>query len=843
MKRILTLLLLAVNALLGAPTVDAAVYHARGFVTDSVSGEPIPFAAIEAKDAFTKVLADENGYFRIDTPRSFSMIEVSAIGYSPSTVEVDNNNSRDVRVRLHASGISLGEVTAKPKKEHYTKKDNPAVALMRKIKEGGSRTDPRRNSYYGYDQYDRITLAINNVTDSDVIIKRFPHLANYIDTSDVTHNPILNISVKEKFATVNNRLSPRSTKTYITGIRRRGVDDVFDQQSIQTFLEDVLREIDVYDNDINILQNRFVSPLSRIAPDFYKFYIDTVASAASPDEKRQVLKFVPRTAASFGFTGRLYLAPGDTTMFIERIEMNVPHNINLNFIDHLYITQEFERAPDGSRLKTLDDLTLEMNFFGMKMYTRRNTAYAAHSFEPVADGTFEGGPPVEEMKGAGSRTDEFWASHRLIPVTDSEDHMHLMVEELRRNKLYYWGEKILHALTSGYVGTGKPSKIDIGPINTFLSGNTLEGLRMKFGGITTSAFSPRWFFRGYGAYGTRDHKWKYLAEAEYSFHDKRIHAREFPVHSLMLTSKYDVDMLGQHYMFTNPDNFVLSIKRCKDTQITYKRENKLTYTLELYNNFSLKATAGSRQQIASRLMHFVDGYGRNFNSYTENFVGIELRYAPGERFFQTRSQRIPVNFDAPVIVLSHTVAPRGLGSTRFTLNVTELSFQKRIWFSAFGYLDMIFRGGHVWSSVPYPSLLIPNANLSYTIQPESFTLMNAMEFLNDSYGSWDLTYWANGAIFNYIPYLKKLKLREVVSFKGLCGHLSRKNRPWLDPELFRFPEVAHTRLMTATPYMEISAGIDNIFKVLRLDYVWRLTYRHDYAAPLGGLRVALHVTF
>ncbi len=835
-----TALLCCAIAAVAAPR---AVYRVRGVVSDAESGETVPYAQIAPVGTYTKHLTDDNGVFAVNTPRSFTAIVVSALGYEADTIVITNDlNPNALRVQLLPTGVALGEVVAKPKKEKYSKKNNPAVAFMRRVKEGGELTDPRRNPYYSFDRYERITLALNHVTDSSAVFRHFPELLQYKDTSDVSGTPILNVSVKEKAAEVHYRRDPEATRTYVHGIRRRGVDDIFDQQAIQTLLEDVLREVDIYSNDINILQNRFVSPLGRLAPDFYKFYLtDTVTVDTA---RCIVLSFVPRTSESFGFTGRLYVDEGDTTMFVRRIEMNVPHDINLNFIDHLYINQSYTRATDGSRLKQRDDMAIEMSLLGQHFYTRRNTAYSNHSFRPVADDAFASSRPYEEAPYAEAQTDDFWATRRTPGISGSEEHMGEMMTTLRRNKVYYWGEKVLHILSTGYVGTRREnSKFDIGPVNTFISGNSLEGVRLRLGGMTTATLSKHLFAKGYGAWGTRDHRWKYMAELEWSFSEKRVHPREFPVHSIAVTSKYDVDFLGQHYFFTNADNFVLSLKRKPDHQMTYLRENRLTYTLELYNNFSLKATIGHERQEATEWMTFVDGLGHSFSGYNEAYAELQLRYAPGEKFFQMRNVRVPVNLDAPVFTITHRIAPGGFLGSAFTVNRTEASVQKRFWLSAFGFVDALVKGGHVWSRSPYPALLIPNANLSYTIQPESFALMNAMEFINDSYVQWDLTYWANGALFNRIPLLKKTKLREVVAFRGIWGHLSHRNRPDLNPGLYRFPEAAATQLMGSTPYMEISAGLDNIFRMLRLDYVWRLTYRQTPGIDRSGLRVALHITF
>ena len=218
-----------------------------------------------------------------------------------------------------------------------------------------------------------------------------------------------------------------------------------------------------------------------------------------------------------------------------------------------------------------------------------------------------------------------------------------------------------------------------------------------------------------------------------------------------------------------------------------------------------------------------------------------MRYAPNEKFYQTKSNRFPINIDAPIFTLSHKFGFKGVLGSDYNLNHTEFGVQKRFWFSAFGYFDAILKAGKEWNKVPYPLLIIPNANLSYTIQPESYPLMNAMEFINDQYVSWDLTYNANGALFNRIPLIKYMKLREVVSFRGLYGSLSKKNNPMNDDSLFRFPNGSN--VMDDMPYMEVGVGLDNIFTILRLDYVWRLTYRDTPGVSKSGLRLALHFTF
>ncbi|MDE6394172.1 MAG: carboxypeptidase-like regulatory domain-containing protein, partial [Duncaniella sp.] len=467
---------------------------------------------------------------------------------------------------------------------------------------------------------------------------------------------------------------------------------------MQTFYEDVMREIDVYANDIPMLQTRFVSPLSRIAPDFYKFYLsDTVAIDSVECVE---LTFVPRNAATMGFTGRFYVPVGDSTMFIKRIVMRVPHDINLNFINSMLITQDYEQLPDGTRIKTKDDMIMEAELLsGLPgMYARRNTVYTAHNFDPAPDPTiFDRGQAQVYASGAYGRDSVFWAENRTTTIAKGENSIEKMMQRFRAVPIYYWSEKIIKTFASGYITTGNPSKFDFGPLTSSFSVNSLEGLRLRVGGMTTAALSKRWFARGYVARGFKDHRWKYRGEVEYSFVDKRQHSREFPVHSIRATQLYDMNMLGQHFTSNNQDNMFMSFKWQKDIQMTYHRLTKLEYILEMENNFSINLRMQSERQEATRYMTFTNGYGRSFGHYTMNTATLELRYAPGEKFYQMKTGRVPINFDAPIFTLSHTWALKGVLGNPFALGSTEASFSKRFWFSAFGYMDVFLKGGHVWT--------------------------------------------------------------------------------------------------------------------------------------------------
>lgn len=737
----------------------------------------------------------------------------------------------------------LQELLVHPDNDRYSTNDNPAVHLVRSIRDNQRKGDPRLLDYYSYDRYDKTTLGMLDISEEE--LKEHESLKDYLDLTPDGQRQMLKVLLNERAGTMLYSEKGKKRKEAIRGKTSYGVSEMFDVGNIEVVLEDLLREVDVYDNDITLMAQKFPSPLSAAGNVHYRYFI---ADTLDVDGTRCVqLTFLPRNPSAFAFSGNLYVEEGDTTGFIRKVSMKVPRTVNLNFVDNLNIEQTYEKDATGKRHKVSDKLNLDLC---LVKGTQRFSASRSSKYENFSDQVrtdlmevYESVGPYIEVGSPAHSHGDLLTYIRRDNLSKAEEKMDTFMRELRKYPLFYWGEKALVILVTGYIKTGKKSKFDFGPINTLISTNPIEKVRLRIGGMTTANLSPHWFANGYVAYGTHDRKWKYKGEVEYSFNAKKYHSREFPVNSLRLTHMYDLDMIGQHYLFTNPDNVFLSLKRKKDMLVTYRHLTRFEYTLELANNLSFSVWGQHIKQDSSPWLPFVTGYGRNVPYYRRTTIGASVRFAPGEKFFQERDSRLAVNHDAPVFNLLQEWGPKGIRGCHYVICKTELSAMKRFWFSSFGCLDALIKGGVVWSQVPYPELLWQNANLSYTIQPESYSLMNPMEFAMDRYVSGDFTYWGNGVLFNRIPGVKKAGLREVVDFKCLWGGLSKRNNPSHNLSLFRFPEDANVSVLKSTPYMEISAGIDNIFKILRVDYVWRLSYLHTPGTDRSGLRVALHFNF
>ena len=826
----------------------------KGVVTDSLTGEALPYASLLLKGMSVGTITNESGRFSLSTSARSEILEVSYLGYDSKDIKIVSGKANNLKIQLVPTGIALNEVIVKPKRERYRKKENPAVIFVKKVIESRNENDPRNHDYFQYDRYERMVFAMNDYkpkAKKDGKPGKFDFLADFVDTLEVG-TTILPISEKEKIETVFYRKNPESEKRMVKGSKSAGVDEVFSRDGIQQFLNEAFKEVDIFKNNIPLFLQRFVSPLSTIGPNFYKYYLlDTL----EVNGKKSVdLGFVPFNSESFGFTGHLYVTL-DSTFFVNRVILNVPKDINLNFVSQMTIEQTFQKTADNTRIITKDDIRVNFKLSEKSkgMYAQRLNVYSNHSFDKPQEEyaqIFEESAPVLTLDDAYRKSDSYWEENRPESARKKNPNsVEKLMKKLRSVPVFYITEKVVSTLVSGYIPTNKnPEKnmFDLGPMNSTVNGNAIEGARFRLGGGTTPVFNKNWFFEGYAAYGTRDRKMKYDALVEYSFNDRKDFRLEFPIHSLRFEYMYDINKLGQNYMYTSKDNVMLAIKRQKDTRATYLRKAELTYTREHYNGISYGAVIRNTREYATPYAVFdrigSDGAITSLDSYDMTALELKFRYGKDEKFYQTRTQRVPITYDALIFNLTHVMAKKGLLGSDYNYQRTDIGIQKRFWFSAFGYVDLITKAGKVWTKVPYPLLILPNANLTYTIQPEAYTNMNAIEFINDEYMSWDITYYMNGNLFNRIPLLKKLKWREVFCFRGLWGHLTDKNNPAKNGSgLFVFPENSYT--MGKAPYMEVSAGIENIFKFLRLDYVWRLNYRNHPGIQTKGVRCTMRLSF
>ena len=831
---------------------------ASGIVKDSITGEPLPFVSVYFDGSTIGAMTDDNGTFTLQNNQGYTKLAAASLGYDTKFIDLKPGKKNDnLEVLLKPTAFEISEVVVKPKREKYTRKDNPAVELIKKVIAHKNDNRIEAKPEYQTEVYEKLSLSLDNFNpnlDKNKFLKKFKFIKNYLDTSEFNGKPILTVSVRENLSDFYYRKSPKAEKTIVRAKRMQGIDKTLDDGGgITSNLEEIFKSINIFDNNIPILLNRFVSPLSStLATTYYHYYIMDTLDVGG--DKCVDLAFVPANSESYGFTGRLYITL-DGNYAVKKVLLNTPANINLNWVDKLRIEQEFKQMPDSTWV--LDQENTFVNFYVVKgtqqLYAHQLRNYDNYNFNVQnADSVFGLLGALHVLPEATAQPDTFWTHNRPIPLKEKEDALKDLLGQLRKVPAFNAIIKTAEILITGYIPTAndkKVTKFDFGPMNTTFSANHLEGFRMRVGGMTTANLNPYWFASGYLAYGTNDRKIKYNLKLTHSFTKKEYHEGENPVNNLSFIQEYDVYTPGQDFLFTSKDNIFVAWKVGEPvTKMQYIRKSVLQYEKEWLNGLTWKSWIMNQNNEAAGTLQYIkrdeSGNLYHIKDFTTSEIGTQLRFAPGERAYNGRSGKESVfnlSKDAPVFKLSHQLGIKGVLGGDYNYNHTEISAEKRIWLSSFGHIDAQVKAGKVWDTVPFPLLMLPNTNQYLTNQADAFHMMNALEFVTDQYVSFNATYYLKGWILNRIPGIKWLRLREVLSFNMIYGGLTDKNNPTLTPGLFLLPD--GTQPLGSTPYMECSVGLENIFKILRIDYYRRLTYLDHPDIKKGGIRIALRFTF
>lgn len=852
MRKAFVLLLLIFSLAIDAQTI-------RGVVVDEETGDSIPHPGLQYKKGKVVVSGGSDGSFSM--PRlNDEYLTVSAVGYKTLQILIGPNTPARMRITLKPDTKRLKEVTVRGKKGKYSRKNNPAVELMKRVIAAKKRNDLENHDYYRYDKYQKLTLAVNDITPAEVEKEKGKNrqwLVNQIEFCPYNNKLILPLSVDETVTQHIYRKDPKKEKTIVLGQRATGVNDLIQTgEMLNTVLKDVFTDVDLYDDQIRLLQYPFTSPIGKDAIAFYRFYIvDTVY--VDRDECYH-LEFTPNNQQDFGFRGELWVLT-DSTLHVKKCRLSLPRKSDVNFTDNLSVTQEFTKLPNGEWVLTTDDMYVEMSVvdFLTKAVVIRTTRMTDYAFDPIPDKAFKGKAKVKYDPSSRMRGDDFWADNRTVELTGSERGMGTFIDNLTKTKGFKYLLFGMKVLIENYVETGgktHPSLVDIGPINTMVSTNFIDGMRTRLSAQTTANLNPHLFVSGYYARGWDSRKNYYKGQVTYSFNKKEYMPWEFPKRTLTFTSTYDVCSPSDKFMPTDKDNVFTSFKWTDVDKMMFYNRQELAFEYEQDWGFKTTVRLKTEENEACGKLYFTplslydaETPAIEHGKIRTTEATIELRYAPGETYVNTKQRRLKINYDPPVFTLSHTVGVKGVLGGDYNYNFTEASVYKRFWLNSWGKLDVTLKGGIQWNKVPFPLLIMPAANLSYIVEDETFNMINNMEFLNDRYASLDVSWDLNGKIFNRIPLIKKLKWREWLGVKVLWGTLTDKNNPTLaanagDPLLMQFPEGSYV-MDPHRPYIELIAGIHNIFKIFHVQFVHRLNYNGLPTAKKNGVRLMMRFTF
>ena len=838
-----------------------------GIVTDAATGDTIYYPSVSYKGQHIAVSGTAKGEYTIVRKEGL-VLTFSAVGYAPVQVVVKASTPKTLNIKLKSDTRQLAEVVVRQKRGKYSRKDNPAVELMRRVIAAKKRTQLENHDFFQYTKYQKITLALNDITPTQIdrgFIGKRRWMLDQVEHCPYNNKLILPVSVDETVTQHLYRKQPKTERDIIKGQSNAGINQLIQTGDIMDImLKDVFTDVNIYDNDVRLLRHHFTSPIGNSAISFYRYYIEDTVYVGK--HLCYHLQFTPNNGQDIGFRGELYVV-ADSTLHVKRCNLTLPIQSGVNFVQHLQVRQEFTQLENGEWALSEDDMIaeIEVNDLLQKAIVIRTTRLNNYAFDELPAKLFKGSGRERREADAMMRDEAFWKKYRAVELSKSESSMDEFVHRVEQMKGFKYIIFGLKALIENFVETGgkdHPSKVDIGPVNTMFTRNFIDGFRTRISAQTTANLSPHWFLAGYVARGWGSKKNYYSGEITYSFNRKEYLPREFPKRTVSFKSTYDIMSPSDKFLRTDKDNVFTAFKWAKvDAMMFYNRQQ---LTLEREEEWGLKTTLSLRteeNEAAGSL--FFEKLSSFFPPiiYPETDVSsllhngkirttelrFELEIAPGRTFINTKQRRIAINLEAPVITLSHAVGLNGVLGGQYRYNFSEVGLLKRFWLRSWGKFDVQLRAGAQWDKVPFPLLIMPAANLSYIVQRGAFNLINNMEFLNDRYASVDLAWDMNGKIFNRIPLLKKLKWREYIGFKGLWGSLTDKNNPFLfqnmgDATLMYFPEGSHV-MNPKRPYMELIVGVHNIFKLFHVQYVRRLNYNELPTAHKQGVRLMMRMSF
>ena len=827
--------------------LNANAQKIHGVIVDAENGDTLLYPSASYKGHHVAVSGNAMGEYAIERHNGWQLT-FSAVGYKSKTINVTSATTVKLDVKLKPDTKQLKEVVVKSKRGKYSRKDNPAVELMRRVIAAKKKTDLQNHDYLQYNKYQKITLALNDIKPSDLdsgFFAKKQWLIDQIETSPFNHKLILPVSVDETVSQQIYRKDPKSEKSIIKGQSSTGINQLIQTGDIlNVTLKDVFTDVDIYDDYVRLLQYPFVSPIGKNAIAFYRYYIqDTVYVDR---DLCYHLEFLPNNQQDFGFRGELYIL-ADSTLHVKRCDLTIPKRSDVNFVENLQVSQQYSKLPNGEWALTVDDMIVEMRLakaFG-KFLVTRTTRLSDYAFDEIPKVLFKGKAKERKEADAMMRDEAFWNQYRSVELTKSESSMDAFIHRIEQLKGFKYIIFAGKALIENFVETGDmnhPSKFDFGPINTMISKNFIDGYRFRVSGQTTANLNKHWFASGYIARGVDSKKTYYDGQLIYSLNKKEYLPREFPKRTITIQSSYDVMAPSDKYIPTDKDNVFTAFKWATVDKMMFYNRQKVAFEYE--QDWGLKSILSLKREKNEAAGNLTFGPTNKLNT-TE--LSLQLQLAPGRTYINTKQRRLPINLDAPVFGLGHTVGFKGFLGGDYRYNLTEASIYKRFWMGSWGKIDAYLKAGAQWNRVPYPLLIMPAANLSYIVEDETFNLINNMEFLNDRYASLDVSWDMNGKILNRIPLIKKLKWREYIGVKCLWGKLTDKNNPTLaenanNPILWQFPEGSYI-MDPKRPYVELVAGVHNIFKLLHIEYVKRLNYKYLPTCHKDGIRFMIRMTF
>jgi hypothetical protein len=802
--------------LLGISNLIVSQTKVSGIVVDN-ENHPVPYANVVFKDSNEGIVTNEDGRFYIESQRTYKTLVVSFAGFETKEVDLPKAINYNFTIKI-SDGEKLKEVVIFTGKT--SKKNNPALDILRKIWERKRKNGLHMFNQYQMDKYEKVEFDMNTIDSAfmkNKIFKGMEFIFNQIDTSKVTGKTYLPVFINEALSNVYGDNIKGKVKEILKANKNSGFNT---NQQIIAFIKDLYNEYDIYNNYLKFYDKSFTSPLSRTGIDVYNYVL---RDSSFIDEKWCYnIVFYPRRKNELTFKGDFWV--NDTTFAIKNINMAVTKSANINWVKDIYIEQEFDVLNDSVFLLKRDymmtDFALNKKEKSKGLYGKRTTLFKNHQFNIEKSENFYKEEVNNQDDAVYQHSDEFWHENRFEKLNKDEVGVYKMLDTLKTVKKFKQLYDLVSILGSGYIQKGH---FDYGPLFSTFGSNEVEGLRLRIGGRTFFGANDSWRLQGYTAYGFKDNKFKYGFSGKWLIDKKnRIiisggNRRDIEQIGASLTTTNDV--LGRSFassaLFTSGSN----------GKLTNINLSSVSLEIEPIKNFSIQ-TGLSYRVLESASPTFSLDYYTAFDasgngSMTKSDVkqselNLQVDYTPGRKAVGYGVERAYVDNPYSRVFVNYSQGLKGVFNSDFDYQKLQLYYKQPILMGGVGRLNAIVELGKTYGDVPLGLLSIVPGNQTYFTIENTFNLLDFYEFETDQYATFQLEHNFGGRIFSRIPFMRKLNWRETIGVKGVYGSISDGNRALNASGLiYRAPE---------NGYWEYNAGIGNIFKVFKIEFSWRGSY-------------------
>ena len=685
--------------------------------------------------------------------------------------------------------------------------------------------DPEMARAWSVGLYSKVEMAASHLdwlVNSFLLRKSLGFVHDYSDTSAISGQKFIPIMISETRSDFYHSLEPQIDREVIRSNRISGADA---DNVMSQFSGDGVLKANFYRNFIHIFDFDVPSPVAAENQVFYNYLFRDSLEVNGRMTYR--VRFLPKKDITAPmFEGEMNIDAEDFA--VESIKATLARSSNVNWIRYLVLDIKNRRLPDGTWFYGTEELDLDFSpthgkFTAVELLGHRQVFFDTPEIGPVTDPDALASKNAIEMKTMTEQDDEWWEEARSAPLTDHEAGVYEMVDRVQASTPY----KVVYSLTdmfsTGYL-QNRDIGIGFGPWARTITFNDTEGLRTQLGFRTTKEWSTFYRLSGYVAYGWKDHEFKGRGTAEFMF-------RRDLTRKLTLQYKKDFAQLGQGSGLLKENNIFNSIL----AKSSYNKQSmvqsiKAEYNHEFTPSFNSYTLVENRRMWGNDEVPLMRQDGTLDPWFDSNLLRFKGRFSIDETVSRGVFTKSFVYTRYPVLSLSLGVGQWGDDWKNNLYIRPEFMLDWSMAAGPAGSGMLHIDGGAIFGDVPYPLLRVHEGNETMFHNRLSFACMDYYEFASDRWLSFFYEHNFNGLLLGRIPLIKKLKLREMVSFRGAWGTISQEN---LNGPYQLLPI---TDSIGMVPYLEAGVGISNIFHIVRLDTFWKLTHRdsgRNFAFTIG----------